>query len=1062
MGFSALALVVSGAAALVYESVWARMLHLVFGVGDQAVATVLGAFFLGMALGAFLGGRHSRKVRSPARAYAILELFIGAWALLTLFAIPRIHELYAALGAGLGLPALTLVRLSLAMLVLLPPTVAMGATLPVLMRARPPEGTTWPSLATRLYLANTSGAIVGAALTGFVLLPRLGGMRSLVIAAGLSASAAAIVHFAGLERDEDAAVAPRPRRSPALFLGLAAATGTAALAGEVLWTRVLRIIVQGTTQAFAAMLVAFLSGLVLGGAVAARALRTVSPAKALFAAQLLAGTFVAGSIAAVPQLTRLVPLVVGERRLVPHEPWSLLLVSFALLLPLATCLGASLPILFRMAESGDAGSRTGGLLGANTLGGLVGSLAAGFVLVPMTPHGGVRNTLFCVSLLHMAIALVVATRAPALLPRARLTRAALVLAAMGLVAIARPDLELPFLLDAWHDVPRTVLDGPSAAREEPVFLREGRNTTVSLLRRGETLRLFNDGRPESGMDLDHPGFGREVALLGVLPAALAERTERAMVIGLGGGHTVTTLLACGFAEVVVVELEEAVVEAARRMHDDRNRRAARPVPFPLDDARARLVVDDARARLKLTPRGTLDAVMSQPSHPWLADASALYTRELFDDVRRALRQGGVFSLWVNLFRMDQESLGAVVATLRAVFPHVLAFRPDDSSFVFTASMEPLTFDARAEARLAASTALIDLLRPFSLDTVEGVLANLELDDAGTLAVAIGRDALTDDVPRLEYTLAALPPDQNLGFTELDAWIAHIRWLADDSALVDETLSVPVVERRIARVRHRPVALARVEDSLDELRLARGDRAYLRGMIAERRGLVDEALAHYESAATGPALTRADALLRHVGESRALLERALTRHDKPDDFGAALLAALAVDDRDALATILEARVRGDMTSKRLVEFSSAYAAAGCDGVLGSLEALRAVAAHEPFKLLHTCEATKGEPKEAERALVAWLGRLEKETREAFAAAREADVNGNIGAAILELRATLSRQPGHPGASTRWLEILVAEGRIDEARDAMQAVSREAELRDDGSLVELESMARRLGL
>src|SRR5690606_4132554 len=114
-----------------------------------------------------------------------------------------------------------------------------------------------------------------------------------------------------------------------------------------------------------------------------------------------------------------------------------------------------------------------------------------------------------------------------------------------------------------------------------------------------------------------------------------------------------------FEKVYVVELEGAVVEAARTMHEERNRKAARETPFPLDDPRAELIVDDARARLKLLPAGALDAVVSQPSHPWLAGSSALYTREFFEEVRRALDDGGIFSLWVNLFRMDRESLGAV-------------------------------------------------------------------------------------------------------------------------------------------------------------------------------------------------------------------------------------------------------------------------------------------------------------------------------------------------------------------------------------------------------------------
>lgn len=1064
MGISASALVVSGAAALVYQSVWARMLHRVFGVGDQAIATVLGAFFLGMALGSFFGGRLSRRITSPGRAYALLELFIGGWALLTLLLLPRVHALYAFVGGGLDYAGLSLVRLALATCILLPPTIAMGATLPVLMRARPPEGTTWPSIATRLYLANTAGAILGAGTTGFVLLPRYGNTVALVVAAAMSVLAAVLVLAARLEpADAPRAAEVRPTRSPPFFLALAATTGMASLAGEVLWTRVLRIVVQGTTQAFASMLVAFLSGLVLGGFLAARALRSTKPATALFSAQLFAGVFTLVSIAAVPQLTRLVPLVVGQRNLIPHEPWSLLLVSFALLLPLATCLGASLPILFRMAEAGDPGSRTGGLLGANTLGGLVGSLAAGFVLVPLHPWGGVRNTLLGVACLHLVVALVVALRGEAMSLRARSLAFATAALALLSVFVVRPDLRLPFLLDAWHDVASTVLDGPRAYVDEPVYLREGRNTTVSVLRRGETLRLFNDGRPESGMDLEFPGFGREVALLGALPTTLAEKTETAMVIGLGGGHTVTTMLAGDFEKVYVVELEGAVVEAARTMHEERNRKAARETPFPLDDPRAELIVDDARARLKLLPAGALDAVVSQPSHPWLAGSSALYTREFFEEVRRALDDGGIFSLWVNLFRMDRESLGAVIATLHHVFPHVLAFRPDDSSLIFAASERPIVFGERFTQRIAGSRRLGELLGAFGLESAEGTLVYLELDEEGVARLARRRPVLTDDLPRLEFALAALPPDHELTLADLDELLREIPWMARSSRLVgDETLLVPVFERRLARVRHRKNALRRLEHALAHPDLTPSDRAHLHGLAAEMRGRVEPALAHYDQAATGPAITRADELLLDLGESARLLERARRRTSRPDDASALIRAALRQADADALSFVLATRDPRDMTPRPLLRFGRLFASDGCAGVADLLDSLATIRAPEPFEVLYRCLVERGDAAEAERARVAHLGRRDLAAREAFERASEAEAAGNLGDAIRHLRSTLTLLPAHPRAAIQLLELLVLEGRDDEARARLRELREVASLRGDGSRDEIDRAAERLGL
>src|SRR5690606_5547795 len=282
----------------------------------------------------------------------------------------------------------------------------------------------------------------------------------------------------------------------------------------------------------------------------------------------------------------------------------------------------------------------------------------------------------------------------------------------------------------------------------------------------------------------------------------------------------------------------------------------------------------------------------------------LYTREFFEEVRRALDDGGIFSLWVNLFRMDRESLGAVIATLHHVFPHVLAFRPDDSSLIFAASERPIVFGERFTQRIAGSRRLGELLGAFGLESAEGTLVYLELDEEGVTRLARRRPVLTDDLPRLEFAFAALPPDHELTLADLDELLREIPWMARSSRLVgDETLLVPVFERRLARVRHRKDALRRLEHALAHPDLTPSARAHLHGLAAEMRGRVEPALAHYDQAGAGPAITRADELLLDLGESARLLERARRRTRRPDDASALIRAALRQADADALSFVL---------------------------------------------------------------------------------------------------------------------------------------------------------------
>jgi spermidine synthase len=847
------ALVLSGASALVYELGWTRMLERVFGVSDLAIATVLAAYFLGLGLGGYAGGRLATRTRRPERLYAIIEIAVAIFAALSLVLVPFIDTVHAGLNNGLGFGPLSAIRFALALVVLLPPTILMGATLPILVsRFSDDEG--WARRASVLYATNTVGATAGGALAGFWLLPAFGTRASVMIAAAGSMLAALVVTVAFAKAPPRAvgtdAIESNGTRSPprAEVWALLAAGfgGAAALAGEVVWTRVLRIVVQGTTQAFTGMLVVYLAGIALGGAFGARLARDRdTSARRLGVAQLALAGLSAVSLLSANALPPLLSLVEGPGDLSIASTKSVVVLASVLLGPIAFVLGTTIPLAWGMVPA----SATGRVLAANTIGGLVGSLTTGFVLIPALGVSVTVRVLVAIHALVAAVALLAFARAP----RARAFALAAPTALLVVVFVVRPTVSLAFLVQARNDAPRAVLENWRGTWiEQLAFLREGRNTTVSVVKDPSIMRLYNDGRPESGLSADEPGFGPELILLGALPSVYGTRHERAMAIGLGGGHTATGLLAGEFRRVDVVELEEAVVEAARLMH------AAMHKPFPLDDPRAHLIVDDARAQIARAAPSTYDAIVSQPSHPWLAGSSALYTKEFFGEVERALAPDGTFVLWVNLFRNDVQHVRDVVATLLTVFPSVEGFAREGSNLIFVAKKTG-SRPASARFEVIRQSALARSLEPSAMGTQAAFWSGLEMTAGEARRFARGGVVLTDDVPRLEFDLGRLSETSVVRMRDLDDAFGDSEWFTNYpvSGMSGDEL-VALFHARVEQVASRPRALSRVERTVRRVlpNSSCSARQMLDGDLAFARGELERGIALWRTSGRPDATVRA--------------------------------------------------------------------------------------------------------------------------------------------------------------------------------------------------------------
>lgn len=1068
-----LALLLSGFAALVYETSWTRMLHRVFGVGDLAVATVLAAFFIGLGAGSWVASRRSAHLKRPARVYALLEVAVAVYAFASPFVVPLAGQAYTAVGADAGIGALAAWRLTLSLVLLVPPTLLMGATLPVVARIVAARSG-WASGVTSIYASNTLGAMLGVGVAGFVLIPQLGNRVSTWIAAFASLLAAVIV-FQSYRRvdeelaaeadrpptddeeeedeegadddeeadeeeagddeeeaaddEEEAADEPDAPAEPSIWLPafLAAGTGLSALAGEVLWTRILRTVLHATTQAFSGMLLCYLFGIAVGAYLARRLAKGKGgPALALGIAQVVMALLIVLAMLALPQVIRVIPMLRGEMTFVPHRPLTIIAVSAALLLPLAVVSGTGLPLVWALAERGEdnAVRGAGRLLAANTIGGGLGSVVAGFVMVPAM---GVEASLMVVMFVHLVLAGLALRKATAnVSPVLRALSLTTPLAIGVGVLLAQPTVHMHYLLRARRDPMQAILHGPDANWAEPViFFEEGRASTVMIERAPTNLTLSNDGRPESGIGPNPPGFGPELAVLGSLPVLFAQNTDRALVIGLGAGHTTSVLLGGEFGRVDVVELEEAIVVAAQRLH------SARGLPFPLDDDRANLVVDDARNRLALAEPGTYDAIVSQPSHPWLAGSSALYTREFFEETREALSDGGVLALWINLFRIQPRQIRAVVGTLREVFPYVQGFVVEESSLVLSATSHEPRWDAGLEQRIARVGEAY--LEPFQIGNPAALARALEIDPDAARIAGEGAPRIVDDRPLLEFELAATPMTVQLDVNDLDGVLADVPWLSQETvAWMPDAADVMV--RRVNHVLSRPRAIRRVEASLPEAGLSPADEGYVVGAIAQARGDVRGALAAWDASTRPEAAGLADLLRAQEGMPRAAIARAEARETAPDRATALLIAGLEIGEVEWMRRALDVIERSaEPPPAALRTYVEAESRAPCSAwqaqprVTEELARTNGVVAFRAQR----CAFAAGQD-EAARRLGTFAVRGRRAAAEtAWSIGETCRVGGNGGCALLMLRRALREYPSHSRAAAALARIHVAGGRRAEA-------------------------------
>jgi spermidine synthase len=651
----------SGCAALVYEIVWFQMVQLVIGSSGVSIGVLLGTFMGGMCVGSFVLPRFIGTHHHPLRIYALLEAGIGLLGLILFFAIPLVGGAYSSI-TGHGFAGV-LLRGVLCVLLLLPPTVLMGATLPAISRwiETTPRGISWMGF---FYAGNIAGAVLGCLLAGFYLLRVYDVWTATIVAAAINSAVALIAY--GLSRvtsrgptAESGTPTPLLTAGAPLVYTAIALSGLTALGAQVVWTRLLSLLLGATVYTFSIILAVFLSGLGIGSGIGSFLARTSTrPRLLLGICQLIVAIGLAWTAAMLARSLPYWPINPS----ITANPWFLFQIDLVrtlwAILPATIAWGASFPLAVAAAASPgqDPARLVGGVYAANTVGAIVGATGFGMLFVPWL---GTRVSQQILIVIGAAAALLMfvpfalaETRAQAKRGIGRLGWAA----ATGLIALVlvRTVAEIPPVLVAYGRYAPTY-DPPTT-----LYVGEGMNSSVAVTVLDDGTRNFHvSGKIEASTE---PQDMRLQRMLGHISALLHPQPRTVLVVGFGAGVTAGSFVLHPDVErIVICEIEPLIPQVVSRYFGDANYDV-------LNDPRVEVIYDDARHYI-LTTDEKFDVITSDPIHPWVKGAATLYTKEYFELAKQHLNPGGVITQWVPLYESNSAVVKSELATFFGAFPN---------------------------------------------------------------------------------------------------------------------------------------------------------------------------------------------------------------------------------------------------------------------------------------------------------------------------------------------------------------------------------------------------------
>ena len=750
----------SGATGLVYEVVWHKMLVLVFGSTAFATATILASFMSGLALGSFCFGRLADRYREPLKVYAYLEAGIGVFALLFPVILSAVTTVYVGVYRHLDATfyLFSLLRFILSFLILVIPAFLMGGTLPVLGKLFVREFGRLGSGIGSLYGTNTLGAVVGTFSAGFFLIILLGAKESTYVAAAVNILVAGAAfglsgYFSRQHQDigrtdrrPENRQPGQPKYPPYVYhvvLVTYGLSGFCALAYEVLWTRVLVFYVHSTTYAFTIMLTSFLLGIALGSLVCARLVDRAKQHLGLLAAiEVLIGLF---AILSIWEFRTLDGLMVSLTDRVPS--WQMFVAAryagaFLIMFIPTFLMGIAFPLATKIYGQNQEtlGRRVGNIYSVNTVGSVLGSIAAGFVMIPLI---GITKAIILVATLNLILGIAILLAHPFM---GRPAKWAVVAAIAVIIPVAGAAIPTDRPLGLYSRPFRDLEEGGTV-----LFYDEGIGATVTVHQLPpdpadkQVYKLLEvDGVNVAGT---MPMLRLSQKLQGHLPVLLYKAStgkdpRNVFLLGMGTGASSYAATRHRINRLDILEIVAAEVDALRYF-----RELNRDI---LNEPKVRIRIDDARNFL-LATREEYDVIESDTIHP--EQNANVFSREYFELARERLSEDGVFSVWLPMYGMSEETFKILINTLYSAFPHVTVWYASTQPTrhaLLVGSKRKLKIDYELLQEELAYPPVRESLAEVGLEDVFTVLGSFITDESRLSGYVADSLVSTDNRPYLAY------------------------------------------------------------------------------------------------------------------------------------------------------------------------------------------------------------------------------------------------------------------------------------------------------------------------
>lgn len=760
-GLVSLLFFLSGSTGLIYEVLWAKYLALYLGSTAQAHAMVLATFLGGLALGNSLLGPWGDRVRSRLTLYGWLEMGIGVLGVLSPLLLSLFSQSYVATAkSGLLHPAVSVgLKISLCAGILLLPAMLMGGTLPVLSRYATRTLSQLESSVSWLYFLNSAGAVLGALLAGFYLIPKFGLDASVSLTAILNVAIGLAALVLG-KKIQEKTVSEETKEAPAaagfepgpvhvqiMYWGVLV-SGFFALVYEIAWIRILSLVLGSSTYSFSLMLSAFIAGIAVGSLLIAKRIAPRINSYLLFG---LAELGIAVSIlVTLPLYDRLPYYFILISQSLNHTPGAFqvynaikFLFCFLLMLLPTVFLGMTLPLAVRVVTSGmdQVAGKVGRIFSMNTAGNVLGAVAAGVFLMPLF---GIKGMIEMGIFANMALGMLVVGTAPGW-DKAQKAAAAVAMLLLFWV--------FTWLTPSWN---KLILSGGAYRMNfaadrmsyqdfknaykafSLMYYKDDSNATVSVFKQQTgALLLKVNGKTDASTGLD---LSTQV-LLAQIPLLLNPDARNVLVVGLGSGVTAGSALTHPVEKVDAVEISPAVAEAAQLF-----------APYNgdvLKNKRFHLYLEDAKTFLKLS-NNKYDVIISEPSNPWMSGIGNLFSVDFYKEARDHLAPGGLMVQWFHTYEMMDELVATILRTFSSVFDYVSLWNSRGNDMVLVGSSTPIQPDFQAMQEAMDEASVRADLNRIGIGKLSSFLSLQVASDGLVRKIAGGGRVNKDLFPILEY------------------------------------------------------------------------------------------------------------------------------------------------------------------------------------------------------------------------------------------------------------------------------------------------------------------------